>query len=144
MYTQRGYFHQNCMWMCLPHLENLTFSIPIFRTITHLSVYHIRRKSTQVCSNWVLFTTICSKYIQFYIIWAPSFLMKTHRSLYQISRNSTPKGRHINVSYTMSVWGTPLPPDARRSKNFKTDFVRVKFKNTLQVLDFVNCQKNKI
>ena len=25
-----GYFHQNRMWMCLPDVENLTFSIPIF------------------------------------------------------------------------------------------------------------------
>ena len=32
-----------------------------------------------------------------YVIWAPSFLMKTQWSLYQISRNSTPKGRHIHV-----------------------------------------------
>ena len=30
-----------------------------------------------------------------YVIWAPSSLMKTPRSLYQISRKSTPKGRHI-------------------------------------------------
>ena len=32
-----------------------------------------------------------------YVIWAPSSLKKTPRSLYQISRKSAPKGRHIYV-----------------------------------------------
>ena len=59
------YFHQNCTWMCLPDLENLTFSIPIFCLLFHLSVYNFRRKSTQVWPNWVLFTIICPKYTQF-------------------------------------------------------------------------------
>ena len=43
-----------------------------------------------------------------YVIWAPSSLMKTPRSLYQISRKSAPKGRHIYV-YHVNV-RTP-PPD---------------------------------
>ena len=42
-----------------------------------------------------------------YVIWAPSSLMKTHRSLYQISRKSAPKGRHIYV-YHVNV-RTPPP-----------------------------------
>ena len=42
-----GYFHQNRMWMCLPDLENLTFSIPIFCLTSHPSVYHFRKKSIQ-------------------------------------------------------------------------------------------------
>ena len=62
------------------------------------------------------FTIICPKYTQLYVIWAPSSLMKTPRSLYQISRKSAPKGRHIYVyhvnvrtpppgnSYTVTVW----------------------------------------
>ena len=54
-----GYFHQNHTWMCLPDLENLTFSIPIFCPISHPSVYHFRKKSTQFWSNWVLFIMIC-------------------------------------------------------------------------------------
>ena len=38
-----------------------------------------------------------------HVIWAPSSLMKTHRSLsYQISRDSTWKGRHY--TYTTSMW----------------------------------------
>ena len=43
-----------------------------------------------------------------YVIWAPSSLMKTPRSLYQISRKSAPKGRHI-YTYTMSMWEPPPP-----------------------------------
>ena len=42
-----------------------------------------------------------------YVIWAPSSLMKTPRSLYQISRKSAPKGRHI-YAYHVNVrtpWG---------------------------------------
>ena len=41
------------------------------------------------------------------VIWAPSSLMKTPRSLYQISRKSAPKGRHIYV-YHVNV---RTPPD---------------------------------
>ena len=37
-----GYFRQNRTWMCLPNLKNLTFSIPIFRPITHPLVYHFQ------------------------------------------------------------------------------------------------------
>ena len=46
-----------------------------------------------------------------YVIWAPSSLMKTPRSLYQISRKSAPKGRHI-YTYTMSMWEPPPPRGA--------------------------------
>ena len=41
-----------------------------------------------------------------YVIWAPSSLMKTPRSLYQISRKSAPKGRHIYV-YHVNVRTPP-------------------------------------
>ena len=43
-----------------------------------------------------------------YVIWAPSSLMKTPRSLYQISRKGAKKGRHIYV-YHVNV-RTPPPP----------------------------------
>ena len=42
-----------------------------------------------------------------YVIWAPSSLMKTPRSLCQILRKSAPKGRHIYV-YHVNV-RTPPP-----------------------------------
>ena len=41
-----------------------------------------------------------------YVIWAPSSLMKTPRSLYQISRKSAPKGRHI-YAYHVNVRTPP-------------------------------------
>ena len=44
-----------------------------------------------------------------YVTWAPSSLMKTPQSLYQISRKSTPKGRHIYV-YHVNVRNPPPPP----------------------------------
>ena len=72
-----GFFHQNRTWMCLPDLENLTISIPIFCQISHPSVYHFRKKSTQFGSNWVLFYNNLPKIHPIYVIWAPSSLMKT-------------------------------------------------------------------
>ena len=48
-----------------------------------------------------------------YVIWAPSSLMKTPRSLYQISRKSAPKGRHIYV-YHVNVRTPPPPPGTSR------------------------------
>ena len=105
--------------MCLPYFKNLTFFIPIIRTIIHPSVYHFRKKSTQFCSNWVAFYHNLLKIHPIYVILAPSSLMKTNRSLYQISWNSTPKGRHIYVYHvnvrtpsreTYSFHGIDSPP----------------------------------
>ena len=47
------YFHQNCTWMCLPDLENLTFSIPIFCLISPppFSI-PFSKGSTQFWPNW--------------------------------------------------------------------------------------------
>ena len=47
-----------------------------------------------------------------YVIWAPSSLMKTPRSLYQISRKSGPKGRHMYV-YHVNVRTPPGPINTR-------------------------------
>ena len=61
-----GVFENFCMWMCLPDIEILTFSLPIFVPIYHPSVYQFCTKKTpQFSSNWVLFMTICLKYTQF-------------------------------------------------------------------------------
>ena len=90
------------MWMRLPYLKNLTFSIPIFCTIIHPSVYHFRKKSTQCCSSWVLFTIICSKYTQF--IWFGLL------HLWWKSTDGYTKFREIapqkagTYTYTMSTW----------------------------------------
>ena len=99
--------------MCLPDLENLTISIPIFCQIFHPSVYHFRKKSTQFGEKhpiWIklgAFYNNLPKIHPIYVIWAPSSLMKTPRSLYQISRKGAPKGRHIYV-YHVNV-RTPPP-----------------------------------
>ena len=46
------------------------FSIPIFCSIFHPSVYHFQKKSTQFfLPNWVLSTLICPKYTQFIKFW---------------------------------------------------------------------------
>ena len=60
-----------------------------------------------------------------YVIWAPSSLMKTPRSLYQISRKSAPKGRHIYV-YQVNV-RTP-PPGAWSTLLFKCWTVKIDFR----------------
>ena len=89
-----GYFHQNRTWMCLPDVKNLTFSIPIFCLISHPSVYHFCKKRTQFGPNWVL--------LQWFAKNTPNLCNlgffvsdENPRSLYKISRKSTPKGRHI-------------------------------------------------
>ena len=89
--------------MCLLDLENLTFSIPVFRTITHQSVYHFWKKSTQFCSNWVFFNIICSKYNLFMQL--GSFISDENPPI------AIPKGRliyvyHVNVRppWSCSYW----------------------------------------
>ena len=61
----KEYFHQNCTWMCLPDLENLTISIQIFCLISRSSIYHFQKKSTKFRPNWVLITVFGPKYTQF-------------------------------------------------------------------------------
>ena len=53
-----------------------------------------------------------------YVIWAPSSLMKTPRSVYQISRKGAPKGRHIYV-YHVNV-RTPPGGHKKRCRNLAT------------------------
>ena len=83
------YSHQNCTWMCLPDLENLTFSWPIFCPISHPSVYHFRKKSTQLTKLGTFYNNLSKIH--------PSYVMSLMKppSLYQISQKSAPKGRHI-------------------------------------------------
>ena len=38
--SSRGYFYQNCTGTCLPNLENLTFSLPLFYPIH--SIFQLR------------------------------------------------------------------------------------------------------
>ena len=98
-----GYFHKNLTWMCLPNLENFTFYTNFLPNYPPISIPFMIEKHT-ICPNWVLFTIICSKYTQFLNL-GPSSPMKTHRTLYQISQKSTPKGS----AHTKLMWETPPP-----------------------------------
>ena len=56
---------------------------------TH-SVYHFSKKNTLFLLKLGVFPHNLLKLRPIYVIWITLSLMKTHRSLYQISRNSTP------------------------------------------------------
>ena len=101
-----GYFHQNCMWMCLPYLENLTFSIPTFSLISHLSVCHFRKKSTQFWPNWMLFTIMCQNTPTSSYNLGSFISDDPLRSQYQILRKKRFKRQAYNM-YTMSMWEPP-------------------------------------
>ena len=96
------YFHQNRTWMCLPDLENMTFSIPIFYPISHPSVYHFWKKSTQFWPYWVLFTILSPKILPIYVIWASSSLTKTP-GRYTKFREKAPQ-KAGTYMYIMSMW----------------------------------------
>ena len=64
------------------------------------------KKSTQLGFKLGAFYNNLPKIHPICVIWAPLSLMKTPRSLYQISRKSDPKGRHIYV-YHVNVRTPP-------------------------------------
>ena len=75
--------------------------------ISHPSVYHFRKKSTQFGSNWVLFTIICP-INPIYIIWAPRLWWTPPPDRYTKFREKVPQKvgtyvNHVNVR-------TPPPP----------------------------------
>ena len=102
-----GFFHQNHTWMCLPDLKNLTISIPIFLpNFPPISIPFSEEKHPIWIKLGAFYNNL-PKIHPIYVIWAPSSLMKTPRSLYQISRKGAPKSRHIYV-YHVNV---RTPPD---------------------------------
>ena len=68
--------------------------LSLHQFFAHLPTHQYTFFDRKVCSHLVFLQKFAQNTLNFWI-WAPSFLMKTHRSLYQISRKSTPKGRHI-------------------------------------------------
>ena len=62
--------------MCLPDFEILTFPIPIFVSIHHLSTYQFRTENTQFCLNLVLYHDLL-KIHPIYVDWAPSSVTKS-------------------------------------------------------------------
>ena len=98
-----GFFHQNRTWMCLPDLENLyTNFLPNFPPIS----IPFSKEKHPIWIKLGAFYNNLPEIHPIYAIWAPSSLMKTPRSLYQISRKSAPKGRHIYV-YHVNVRTPP-------------------------------------
>ena len=102
-----------CWWV----LDLQNFLYTIFRTIIHPSVTILlvtfSKEKHPISLKLGAFYHSLLK-----IIWAPSSLMKTHRSLYQISLNSTSKGRHtVTHTFTMSMWEPPPPPGTSGQKN---------------------------
>ena len=75
--------------------KNLTLSIPIFAlSSTHQYSIFNRKATNFFFQIWCFYHNLI-KIHPIYVFWTPSSLIKTHQSLYQISRNSTPKGRYI-------------------------------------------------
>ena len=106
-----GFFHQNRMWMCLPDLETdylYTNCLPNFPPI---SIPFSKEKHPIWIKLGAFYNNLPNIH-PIYVIWAPSSLMKTPRSLYQISRKSAPKGRHICV-YQVNVRTPPPGPELK-------------------------------
>ena len=61
--------------MCLPDLENFTFTIPILHPIAHLSVYHFLIEKHPISPRLGAFYSNLLKVHPFYIIWALSSLI---------------------------------------------------------------------
>ena len=101
-----GYFHQNRTWMCLPDVENLTFSIPTFCLIPHPSVYHFSQEKHPILTKLGAFYNDLAKIHPIYVIWAPSSLMKPPIAIPNFAKN------HLK-RHTMSMSDPPsssLPP----------------------------------
>ena len=91
---------------CACRTSKIRLSLYHFFTSFPTLQYTIFEKNTQLWPNWMLFYNNLPKIHPIYLIWAPSSLMETPWSLYQILRKSAPKGRHIYV-YHVNV-RTPL------------------------------------
>ena len=63
------------------------------------------RKAPRFCTNWVLFTIICSKYTQF--LWAPSSVIKLLDHIPSL-RYATEPQKGGTYMYATSMWVHPL------------------------------------
>ena len=94
--------------MCLPDLENLfdyLYILPIFLpNFPPISIPFSKEKHPVWIKLGAFYNSL-PKIHPIYVIWAPSSLMKTPRSLYQISRNVPQKAG--TYTYTMSMWEPP-------------------------------------
>ena len=83
-------------------------AIPIFRPFTHPPVYQFCLKSAQICSNWVLFAIICSKYTQFLTL--GSFISYKNTLIVISNFAQEPLKRQTHM-HPMLYENQPLSPD---------------------------------
>ena len=105
---QRGYFHQNRTWMCLPDLENLTFSIPIFCSISNPSVYHFLKEEHPILTKLGAFYNNLPQIHPIYVIWAPSSLMKNPDCNTKF-REKAPQKAGTCIIHIPCQWSLPPP-----------------------------------
>ena len=82
---------------CACWTSNWSYFIPILHYHLPSIVHHFQKKSTIIMLKLGAFHHNLLKLQPIYVIWALLSLIKIHRSLYQISGNSTSKGRHIRM-----------------------------------------------
>ena len=106
-----GVLSRNCTWICLLD-SKFDFLHTIFRTITPdnypyppISRPFSKEKHLILLKLGAFYHNLL-KIHPTYVIWAPSSLVKTHLSLYQISRNSTPK-RQAHLYVYRVMWALP-------------------------------------
>ena len=87
-----GYFHQNCTWMCLRDLENLTFSIPIF-----CQIFPVLKEKHPILIKLGAFYNDLSKIQSIYVIWAPSSLMKNPIAIPNFAKRRPKRQAHIRI-----------------------------------------------
>ena len=76
IYPGGGFSHQNRTWMCLPDLENLTISIPIFcQNFPPISIPFSEKKHPIWIKLGAFYNNL-PKIHPIYVIWAPSSLME--------------------------------------------------------------------
>ena len=108
------HFHQNRMWtwMCLPDLENLTFSMLFFFFfLPNFVLISIPSRKAPILTKLGAFYNNLPKIPPTYVILAPSSLMKILWSFSQISRKS-PKGRHISGYHVNERTPPPVPSES--------------------------------
>ena len=99
-----GYFHQNRTWMCLPDLENLTFSIYQFLpNFPPISIPFSKEKHPLLTKLGAFYNNL-PKIHPIYVIWAPSSLVNPHR--YTKFREKAPQ-KAGTYTFTMSMWDPP-------------------------------------
>ena len=100
--------------MCLPDLENLTFSIPFFFQITYPSVYHVLKKSIQFLFKLGAFYHNLLKMYPIYVYDLGSFVPDENPPIV------IPKSRHIiRIPYQCETPGLYIKTKLIRIKGWR-------------------------